>query len=171
MIVVTKKPGSDTPTTFVLQWTPVPGCQGYLFIVDGKQVSRSFDPTKHEAKFSKGAQVYTVEAITFRTIDSGSYPQALTYKRVAPKTANKQDGSDARFCVVGQPGVILQPDGTYRDDVARYDTNGLLLGGRSTACTQDWTPGLVGAKEMDGREPCALPRVGVPTDNTGSWQI
>lgn len=96
-------------------------------------------------------------------------------KRVAPKVANKQDSSDARFCCFNQPGVTWSPNHPlgpcYVDDVARYDGDGLHLGGRSDACTQSWTEGLVGAKELDGREPCALPRVGDPALNTGSWTL
>ena len=95
-------------------------------------------------------------------------PPPPTYKKVAPRVANKQDGADARFCCVNQPGVVRQDDGTYMDEVARYDTNGLSLGGRSPDLQ---VPGLVGAREMDGRDPCSLPTVGEPTKNTGSWAI
>lgn len=102
-------------------------------------------------------------------------PPPPPFKRVAPKVANKQDGSDARFCVTNQPGVVPDPDHPegpgMKDDVARYDMNGLHRGGRSDDCTQWQTPGLVGARELDGREPCELPRVGQPENNTGSWQL
>jgi hypothetical protein len=98
-------------------------------------------------------------------------PEKPTYKMVAPKTANKEGGSDARFCVENQPGVSRMADGTYVDMVARYDSNGLHLGGRSDICTQGQTPGLVGAKSMDGRAPCELTPVGDPKQNTGSWMV
>lgn len=98
-------------------------------------------------------------------------PPPPVYTLVAPKVANLQGGSNARYCVINQPGVWRQDDGTYRDAVARYDSDGLHLGGRSFEVEFGWTDGLVGAKEMDGRAPCDLPRAGDPTNNTGSWQL
>lgn len=96
-------------------------------------------------------------------------PPPVAYKRVAPRVANKEGTSDARFCCVNQPGVVKQPDGTYADEApARYDANGLSLGGRDPDLQ---VPGLPGAKQMDGRMPCEISPVGDPTMNTGSWAI
>jgi hypothetical protein len=96
-------------------------------------------------------------------------PPPPTYKKVAPRVAYKQDGSDARYCCVNQPGVTLRPDGTYRDDVAEYDDRGFCLGReRSDGSAAD---GIVGAREIDGRPLCSLPTPGDPTKNTGSWQL
>ena len=98
-------------------------------------------------------------------------PDPDEYKRVAPKVANMQGGSNARYCCPGQPGVMRQDDGTWRDDVAHYDQDGLLLAGRSNLCEFGETPGLVGAREIDGRPYCDLPKVGDPSRNTGSWML
>lgn len=102
-------------------------------------------------------------------------PPPPAFKRVAPKTANKEGSSDARFCCLNQPGVVWMPNHPlgpcFVDEVARYDENGLHLGGRSFACTEAWHDGLTGAKSMDGRDPCELSPVGDPTKNTGSWTL
>jgi len=96
-------------------------------------------------------------------------PPPVAYKKVAPRTAHKEGTSDARYCVHGQPGVSWDSSvSRFRDDVATYDENGLAWGGRSDG---DPAVGTVGAKSMDGRSPCELPKFGDPTKNTGSWAI
>lgn len=95
-------------------------------------------------------------------------PPTTTFKKVAPRVAYKQGGSDARYCIVNQPGVYWDPNyfgGRWRDDVASYDDDGLCWGGRSDG------PALTGALEINGRDYCSLPTFGDPTKNTGSWAI
>lgn len=173
---VTKKDGLFFTT---VTWEGVPGAEGYRLYSAGVYRSRTFDKTRRSARFSKGADPYEVEAIAFTTLDRGStapvLPPPTTGILVAPKVANKDGASDARFCCVNQPGVVWLADHPlgpcYVDTRARYDKNGLHLGGRSDACTQLPTPGLTSAKEMDQRSPCDLPTVGNPANNTGSWQL
>jgi hypothetical protein len=101
-------------------------------------------------------------------------PQPPTsYVRVAPKTVNYQEGSNARYCCVNQPGVTQHGDGTFTDEGGgRYDENGLHLGGRSSECEFGWTQGLPGARELDQRDICRdITPVGDPTKNTGSWLL
>lgn len=100
-------------------------------------------------------------------------PPVGTYVKVAPRVAFKPEGagaSDARFCTVGQPGVVQQagaPTGhTIDESGATYDENGLCKNGvRSDG------PAVTSSHEIDGRDICSLPRMGKPTDNTGSWAI
>lgn len=89
-------------------------------------------------------------------------------KKVAPRVAYKDGGSDARFCTDGLPRMN-QPghawDGRLYDDVASYDDNGLCWGGRSDG------PAVTSAREINGRPYCSLPTMGDPTKQTGSWAI
>lgn len=137
--------------------------------VDKSKVSRRYEGVKTTLPSARLARAAWRVAALLSPLTPP--PPPPTYKKVAPKTANKEGASDARFCLVNQPGVVRQADGTYRDDVARYDQDGLHLGGRSDACTQVVHDGLVGAKSMDGRAPCELPTVGDPEKNTGSWTV
>lgn len=95
---------------------------------------------------------------------------------VAPKTVNTQGGSDQRFCMFDgsgglRPGVVRRNDGFYTDESgAVYAANGDGLE-ESSVRNKDVIPGLVGAKEMDGRSACECPTVGSPTNNTGSWKV
>lgn len=103
-------------------------------------------------------------------------PPPATYKLVAPRVAYKAGSSDARYCLwMGaeggtlRPGVVKNPDGTFSDEApARYDSNGLSLGGRTDGSASD---GITSALEIDGRPYCSLPMTGDPTLNTGSWRI
>lgn len=161
---------SETSSSITLGWDAVPGADGYRFYSAGVLRSKTMDPSRTTVKFSKGQEPYVVEAVILSKIDSGSYPSVTpVYKKVAPRVAYKQDGSDARYCLVDQPGVVRQPNGTWRDEVAEYDNDGLCLGSeRSGGSASD---GIVGAKEIDGRPYCSLPMTGDPTKNTGSWKI
>lgn len=97
-------------------------------------------------------------------------PPAGTYVKVAPRVAHKAGGSDARFCTVDQPGVVQEagaPHGhTIDEHGATYDDNGLCKNGRRSD-----GPAATSALEIDGRNLCDLPRIGDPTNNTGSWAI
>jgi hypothetical protein len=89
---------------------------------------------------------------------------------VAPKTVNTQGASDQRFCMSG-PGVVQRADGFWTDQSgAIYARNGDGLE-ESSVRNKDVIPGLVGAKEMDGRSACECPTVGDPQLNTGSWKV
>jgi hypothetical protein len=172
---------TETPETITLGWDPVPGCDGYRFYSAGVLRSKTMDPTRKTVKFSKGQEPYKIEAVVLVQTDSGTYPSApVTFKKVAPRVAYKQDGSDARYCLwAGAEGGALRPGLSYinpsvpaqgvRDEVAQYSLDGLCLGSERTGGSQ--ADGLVGAKEIDGRALCSLPMTGDPTKNTGSWKI
>ena len=102
----------------------------------------------------------------------GPNPPPPTFKKVAPRVAHKQDGSDARFCLgeAGnlQPGVFRRPDGKYSDESGAVYTN---LDGLDESGIRSDAPAPTGAKEIDGRPICSLPTEGSPTNNTGSWLI
>lgn len=156
-------------------YTEITTSVGYLTTVgpiDKSKVTRRKAGEQTKLPSSKlGRAAWRVAAL-LAPIAPPPPPPPPPYLRVAPKVTNKQLGSDADFCCVNQPGVFRQPDGTYVDESgSRYDSNGLHLGGRSDACTQEWTDGLRGARERDGIPPCDLPRVGDPTKNTGSWTL
>ena len=95
---------------------------------------------------------------------------------VAPKTVNTEGGSDQRFCMFNpdgtlRPGVFKRADGFYTDQSgAVYARNGDGLE-ESGVRNKDVIPGLVGAKQMDGRSACECPTVGDPALNTGSWKV
>lgn len=162
---------SETSSSITLGWDAVPGADGYRFYSAGVLRSKTMDPSRTTVKFSKGQEPYVVEAVILSKIDSGSYPSVTPdYKKVAPRVAYKQDGSDARFCTVGQPGVVQEPGAppghTTDESGATYDDNGLCKNGlRSDG------PAVTGAREINGRPYCELPLMGDPTKNTGSWKI
>lgn len=163
---------SETATTITFGWDPVPGADGYRFYSAGVLRSKTMDPRRRTVKFLKGQEPYKIEAVVLNPIDSGTYPPSQpspTFKLVAPRVAYAVPGADARYCVIGQPGVGLQPDGTYRDEVAQYDTDGLCLGAERSGGSQ--ADGIVSAREIDGRALCSLPMPGNPSLNTGSWKI
>ena len=68
---------------------------------------------------------------------------------LAPRTYNRSDRSDARYCVAGLPRDVT---GAYVDGGGyRYDENGLSLGGRDN---DRIVPGLKSSDSMDGAGPC-----------------
>jgi len=101
-------------------------------------------------------------------------PPPPVYKKVAPRVAYKQDGSDARFCLFNQPGgglrpgVYQRPDGKYSDESGAVYTN---ADGLDESGIRSDGPAVTGAKEINGREYCSLPLIGDPLKNTGSWSI
>lgn len=99
-------------------------------------------------------------------------PPPVTFKKVAPRVAYKQDGSDARFCLKDgdslRPGVFQRPDGKYSDESGAVYTN---LDGLDESGVRSDAPAPTGAKEINGRPYCSLPTEGDPTKNTGSWLI
>lgn len=142
--------------------------EGYkaLLDLDRSKVQRALDGQKTTAPRSALAKAAWHLA---RRLAPVTPPPPPAYKRVAPRTAHRQDASDARYCVHHQPGVVWDSIvGRWRDDVATYDGNGLCWGGRTDG---DPSVGTVGSKEMNGRSPCELPTFGEPTKNTGSWAI
>ena len=146
---------SQTAGTITLEWDPVSGCEGYLFFVDGKRVSRSLDPRRHTVTFSKGHASYGVQAVAYAVVDQDAYPDAAPPPpppppQVAPRTYNKVlGGPDARFCITG---LTRGADALWHDPFSRYDDNGLDVDGGRTSDTQ--VPGLKPANEMDDRGPC-----------------
>lgn len=166
----------ETATTITLGWDPVPGADGYRFYSAGVLRSKTMDPKRRTVKFSKGQEPYKVEAVVLSPIDSGTYPAAPppTYKKVAPRVAYAEGGSDARFCMFNpdgslRPGVSRRQDGKYVDEsgaVYSADGDGLDESGiRADA------PAVTSALGIDGRPYCSLPLEGDPTKNTGSWLI
>jgi hypothetical protein len=98
------------------------------------------------------------------------------FVKVAPKACNEQLGSDQRFCMHEpngnlRPGVSRLPNGQFTDESgAKYASDGDGLE-ESAVRNKDHIPGLVGARELDGRPVCSLPLVGDPSNNTGSWKV
>lgn len=88
-------------------------------------------------------------------------PPPATFKKVAPRVAYADGGSDARYCLKDFPD--------NRDDVAQYSPDGLCLGSERSGGSKENCP--TSAKEINGREYCSLPLIGDPTKNTGSWTI
>ena len=177
-----RKLAKSTPTALWLGWDPVPGCDGYRFYSQGVLRSKTMDPTRKEVKFSPGQEPYKVEAVVLVQTDYGTYPGTPPppYKKVAPRVAYEEGGSDARYCLwEGSEGGQLRDGLSYinpsnpsqgvRDSVAQYSLDGLCLGTeRSPGEASD---GIVGARQIDGRPLCSLPMPGVPTQNTGSWKV
>ena len=166
MMVIRKV--AETASTITLGWDPVPGADGYRFYSAGVLRSKTMDPSRRTVKFSKGQEPYKIEAVVLTPIDSGTYPPSPppAYKKVAPRVAYAVPGADARYCVHNQPGVVEQPNGTFRDAVAEYDADGLCLGSERSP-----SPAVTAANEIDGRPYCSLPTMGDPQLNTGSWAI
>jgi len=165
---------AETAATITLGWDPVEGADGYLFYADGKRVSRTFDPKRRTVKFSKGPSSFVVEAVRFAKVDAGAYPASppATYKKVAPRVAYEQDGSDARFCLVDnghlRPGVSQRSDGKFTDESGAVYTD---LDGLDESGVRSGAPAPTGAREIDNRPICSLPTEGDPQRNTGSWAI
>lgn len=96
------------------------------------------------------------------------------FKKVAPRVAFKEDGSDARFCLLMpdgstlRPGVFRRGDGKYSDESGAVYTN---LDGLDESGIRSDAPAATGAKEINGRPYCSLPMIGDPALNTGSWTI
>ena len=62
-------------------------------------------------------------------------PTTPTYVKVAPRVAYQAGGSDARFCVYNQPGVVPAGPSEFRDESgATYDDNGLCKNGVRLRC-------------------------------------
>ena len=95
-------------------------------------------------------------------------PDPPAYLKVAPRVAFAQGGSDARFCVINQPGVTQRPDGKYTDESGAVYTN---ADGLDESGIRSGEPAVTGAKEINGRPYCSLPTTGSPTENTGSWKV
>lgn len=105
-------------------------------------------------------------------------PPPPPYLKVAPRAAEKQDASDARFCLFNQPGGALRPgcfqitsgpnSGKYSDESGAIYTN---ADGLDESGIRSDAPALTKAKEIDGREICSLPLFGDPLKNTGSWSV
>ena len=166
---------SQDAKTITLGWDAVPGAEAYVFYVNGNRVSRSCDRKKTTVKFGKvpGA-TYTVEAVTFSRLDQGTYPEVVTYVKVAPRVAYKTDRGDARFCMFNpdgslRPGVSRLPNGQYTDESgAKYQSNG---DGLEESGVRSPEPAVTASDQIDGRPYCSLPLEGDPTKNTGSWKI
>jgi len=170
---------SETATKITFEILDVPaGTEAFAFYADGKRVSKTCKSGQREVTFSKGAAAYTVTAVSFNPITSASWPTSPppTYVKVAPRVVYKQDGSDARFCMFAAgssgplaPGVTRRPDGRYTDESgAVYDAGG---DGFDESGIRSDGPALTGAREIDDRPICSLPRSGDPTLNTGSWLV
>lgn len=68
---------SETKTMIRVGWTPVPGAAGYVYRVDGRRVSNTWDPAKSWTDFSKALGTkYGVEAIA--PVAAGIYPPPVT---------------------------------------------------------------------------------------------
>jgi hypothetical protein len=169
---------AETAATITLGWDAVEGADGYLFYADGKRVSRTFDPKRRTVKFSKGPSSFVVEAVRFAKVDAGAYPSAppVSYVKVAPRVAYKQDGVDARFCLVDngnlRPGVSQITSGPNAGKFT--DQSGAIytdLDGLDESGVRSGEPAVTGAREIDGRPICSLPTTGNPETNTGSWAI
>lgn len=164
---------AETATTITLGWDPVPGADGYRFYSAGVLRSKTMDPSRKTVKFAKGQEPYKVEAVVLSPLDSGTYPQSgPVYKKVAPRVAYAEGGSDARFCVINQPGVVQIASGPnagkYTDESGAIYTN---ADGLDESGIRSGEPAVTGAKQINGRPYCSLPTMGDPTLNTGSWKV
>lgn len=153
---------SETATSVTIGWDSVPGADGYRFYSAGVLRSRTFDPKRRSARFSKGQEPYVIEAVVLRGIDSGSYPTAPPppppppppTKRYAPMTHHVGlNDQDPCYCMSPEYGAIWNPSrGLYVDQKgATYDQKGRLNEGRDR---NRKPPMLKGAESMDGLEPC-----------------
>lgn len=129
---------------------------------------RTSNPKTHEAiveyrdgvgarptsKDGFGPMIIAVVDILLMTAPPSPEPQPT---RVAPRTFNKEGGSDSRYCIAGLP--YNEDRGLSYDDYTHYDSNGLDRdGGRDPnyqSKKEDGTP-LRGAKSMDSYGPCDL---------------
>lgn len=169
---------AETATTITLGWDPVPGADGYRFYSAGVLRSKTMDPNRRTVKFSKGQEPYKIEAVTLQPLDSGTYPQsAPVYKKVAPRAAFKELGSDARFSLTTN-GVTLWPGvvkigsgpnaGKYTDESGAIYTD---LDGLDESGVRSDAPAATGAREINGRDLWTLPLIGEQQKNTGSWTV
>lgn len=97
-----------------VSWSPPTGAQGYLFLVDGTQVSRTFNATQASATFAKqsGTHTYTVEYLTVGGQASGSYPAATTTTSTTETTTTVTSSTVTTTTVAGPAQVFLSPTGT-----------------------------------------------------------
>ena len=127
-------PNKDTATTITLEWTPVPGAQGYRFSSsDTVKRSHTWDPMRSSVRFSKGADWYRVEAL--EVIEDGEWP-APEPPPPPPPPATKPlfDGraklvDSMRGTTYGQPygtGAYMNPR-IYNEDIATYYEDDISL--------------------------------------------
>lgn len=64
---------AETSSTITLGWSPPAGAAGYRFVVDGRAVSRTFDPSRSSVRFGKGASSYRVEVLELDVIAAGEW--------------------------------------------------------------------------------------------------
>lgn len=70
---------SESARELVVSWAPVPNATGYVFYVDGKRVSNTWDPTIKQIVFGKpdaGEHTYEVVALTMLDLGSLQWPAA-----------------------------------------------------------------------------------------------
>ena len=56
------------------EWDQVAGAEGYLYLVNGRRVSRTFDPLQTHTRFAYDATAkYEVVAVNFNELARGAY--------------------------------------------------------------------------------------------------
>lgn len=66
----------ETATTVTLAWTPPADAAGYVFVADGRRVSRTYDPTRASVRFSRGPVRFEVQVLTVGR--TGTWPPPAT---------------------------------------------------------------------------------------------
>lgn len=114
-------PNKDTATTITLEWTPVPGAQGYRFSSEKQaKPSHTWDAARSTVKFAKGSAWYKVEALD--VVEEGKWPapeppatKPLFDGRASLVTSMRGCSRDMSFQGEMTP-QIYDGDGTYYEN-------------------------------------------------------
>ena len=154
---------SQDANSVTLGWTPQPG-YGYLFSADGQLVSRTNDPSRNTARFSKGAAVYKVASIVEG--NSGTYP-AVTPPPPKPACSDGIDNdSDGKIDYPADTGCSSATDTDEFNSPPAQCADGTDNDGDGKIDLAD--PGCTSVTDNDETDPVPPPPPGYPdATNTG----
>lgn len=121
---------SETAHTVTVGWSPIAGSRGYVFYVDGRRVSNTWDPSVAQVRFGKpdaGEHDYEVVALT--ALDDGSLrwpavvpPPGFVLRGIwdAPSANSAPYGADwtQHFAPLGFTSMFSPPDAADLGPVA-----------------------------------------------------
>lgn len=117
-----------------VSWVPPAGAQGYLFSVDGKQVSRTLNGSQSQATFARqpGSHTYLVKYLTTGGAAQIAYP-VITTTTVTTTTTTTTTTTPQTLHCFASPGKCGYPDPAYGNVGVPPGTTLTPSGGFSTS--------------------------------------